>query len=471
MSAHNRIIAWLQQAGVPYEIVHHQGATTLHQAAERCGIPAQQVARAVVLGDEHGTLLAVQPLNHVINFARLFVLVERKLEPVEREATRYIFPDSEPGCVPAIAEPFMLSAIVDDVLLAQESVYLEAGSRRQLLRLSGEDFRYLHRRSIKGSFTSPAEQLRGEDREFVQQAAYAQRHGIRQLRPVEGIRQQLEELHRLPAMHPMGNQLLQLYHDPHASIAQLVRVLETDPSISAQLLRNARSAYYNYPGELDTLQQAVSQVLGFDYAVNTALGITALRPFDLPIDGPLGMNSLWHHAIHCAVLTQSLSALLPRRLESRPEMAYLSALLHNFGFFVLGHLVKPEFFLLNRVVAANPNTPISLIEKRTLGISHTEVGGRLMAHWNMPEALQIALREHHNENYQGKHAIYPKLIMLSNTLLRRHGIGDGAEETPPPALLNALGLSQNQIEQALQAHMAQAEHLEELIHGMSRQAA
>lgn len=471
MSGHNRILAYLQQANIEYEVLEHKATDSLQQAALQCQLAPEQVARAVLLGDEHGPLLAILPLNHVINFAQLFALAERKLEPVDRLAARYIFTDCESGSIPAIAAPFQIPALVDKALLEQDTIYLEAGSLSLLLRLHGEDFRHLHRASAQGHFSTPAQQLQAGNNAFVNQEAFAREHGIRQLRPVEGIRQRLDQLHNLPPMHPMTARLLQLYRDPNAGVEQLAGLIETDPSISAQLLRNARSAYYNYPGEIETLAQAISLVLGFDTALNSALGISALRPFDLPREGPLGIDSLWRHALHCAVLSQRIASLLPRHLEYDKGQVYLASLLHNVGFFALGHLLKAEYFLLNRVVSANPDVPVILIEKRTLGVGHTQVGSWLMEAWNMPEVLQIALREHHNETYQGKHALYPNLILLCNSLLKPYGLGDAADETPPATILNALGLSLEQAQDAAQAHMDRAEQLDEMAMAMTRQQA
>ena len=469
MSAQNRMLAYLQQANIEYEMIEYEATDSLQQAALQCQVASAQVARAVLLGDEHGLLLVVLPLDHVINFSRLFALAGRELEPVDRVAARYVFTDCETGSIPSIAAPFQIHALVDNALLAQQSIYLEGGSRSVMLRVSGEDFRHLHRASAQGDFSTPAHQLQVHEHAFVNQGKFDREQGIRQLRPVEGLRYNLEQLQKLPSMHPLSKRLLQLYHDPNAGIAQLVKVIEDDPSVTAQLLRHARSAYYNYPGEIETLSQAINQVLGFDTAINTALGVSALSPFDLPMEGPLGMISLWRHALHCAALSRSMASMLPRHLDYKPDLIYLAGLLHNFGFFAYGHLFKAEYFLLNQVVAANPDVPVTLIEKRTLGLNHTQVGELLMEAWNMPEILRVTLSEHHNETYQGKHSLYPNLILLCNCLLKPYGLGDAADETPPATILNALGLSLEQAREVVEAHMERAGPLDEIASSIRQQ--
>ena len=467
MTATNRLLTYLQQENIPYQCIEHRATDTLQQTALQCKLPSEQVARAVLLGDEHGSLLAVLPLNHVINFAKLFALAERRLEPIDRQLAQHIFSDCAIGSIPPVPVPYRIPALVDNALLEQDTIYLEPGSHTLLIKISGEDFRHLHRSSAQGYFSTPAQQLQLDGNSFVSHQESNRAQGIRQLRPVEELDQRLRQLNHLPSMHPIAQQLLKLQQDPDAGVDELRRIVETDPSISAQLMHHARSAYYGYPGEIENLHQAITLVLGFDTALNTALGLSALQAFELPKEGPLGGQSLLRHALHCAVLSKRLSERLPRHLDYQPGLVYLSGLLHNFGFFALGHLLKPEYFLLNRVVSANPDVPVTLIEKRTLGISHTQIGEKLMQAWNMPEVLRVTLREHHNETWQGQHFIYPNLVLLSNCLLKPFGIGDAADETPPASILNALGLSLQDAREVLEQHLEHARDIDEMLRGIS----
>ena len=468
MVTHNPITTFLQRSGIAYDIIPHNQSDSLQQAAIQTGIAPEQVARAVLLGDEEGLVLAVLPLSHVINFAQLFALARRKLEPLDRAAAHYVFTDCEPGSIPPLGTPFKVKTLIDESLLELETVYFEPGNHCLLLRIDGKDFQQLHQHSQRGRFSNPAKVLQGEMNDFVTSDGYARHHGVRQLRPIEGMRERIKSLQQLPPMNNVTARLLMLYRDPDATIEQLAEVIETDPSLSAQVLRHARSPYYGYPGEIETVGQAITQVLGFDTVINMALGITSLRPFDIPQEGPLGLHTLWRHALHTATLCQSLCALLPRHMEVNPGVAYLAGLLHNFGFLVLGHLLKPEYFLLNRVVAANPEIPITLIEKRTLGVSHTQIGAWLMRAWRMPPVLEITAREHHNEGYQGDHSIYPNLVMLANCLLKPYGLGDAAEETPPPPILNAIGISLEKAREVVEIQMEGMEAIDNLASAFAR---
>ncbi len=462
MPLNNPVTSYLRRLELPYESIEHPPTDSLQLAALLCNIAMEKVARAVLLGDEKGVMLAILPLSHVINFAELFTLARRKLEPVERDAARYVFPGCAAGSIPPVAIPFGVPAIIDEALFEQDEIYFEPGSHEVLLQMRGEDFARLHKDSRQGRFSSPAKALNADSNDFVTQSGFAEHHGVRQLRPIEGMEARIKQLTQLPPISNLTAQLLHLKNDPDATLEQLARVVESDPSLSAQLLRQARSPYYGFAGKLETIEQAITQVLGFDTVINTALALSTLRPFEIPREGALGLQPLWRHAVFSAMLAQSLCAQLPRNLDIKPDTAYLAGLLHNFGYLVLGHLLKPEFFLLNRVVSANPEVPITLIEKRTQGISHTQIGAWLMHAWGMPKVLEVTLREHHNETYQGEYASYANLILLVDCLLKPYGLGDANDETPPAVILNQLGLSLDWAREIAASMMLSARELDSM---------
>ncbi|PWG74670.1 signal transduction protein, partial [Enterococcus hirae] len=89
-----------------------------------------------------------------------------------------------------------------------------------------------------------------------------------------------------------------------------------------------------------------------------AMGLAISKTFNGHTEGPLGIAAFWQHGVHSAALCQALAQRMPKQLKIKPGLAYLGGLLHNFGFLLLGHIARAEFFLLNRVVEANPDVPI-----------------------------------------------------------------------------------------------------------------
>jgi len=267
----------------------------------------------------------------------------------------------------------------------------------------------------------------------------------------QDVKRRIQEVYELPAIPDMASRILHLASDPDVNVKSVVEVVELDPSLAAQIVRYARSPFFGYRGKIDSVQDAIARVLGFDMAMNIALGIASGKSFTIPADGPLGLKEFWRHSVYTAALTQALGNAMPRKLRPRPGMAYLSGLLHNIGFLLLGHLFKPEFLWLNKLVAANPDTPIADLEaqilgmghaRQMLGMGHAQIGTWLMQAWNMPEEVIAAVGEHHREDYDGDHAVFAHLVLIAGRLLKRHGIGDADSTKLPAEILESLYLNE-----------------------------
>lgn len=435
------IKAYLERHGKAYALIPHTPTQTLGEAAAVTHIDPQHLARAVLLQDQQGFLLAVLPANYLIDFRAIRDRTGRNCRPASPEQVAAAFADCEPGSVPPLAEPYGLTAIIDEQLAGSGQIHFEAGFHNCLVRMQSDVFQSLHSSSARATIARPLSVLESRDvREFMLPGELDRHHPLADLRPLEDIRKSIEQIERLPSMPEMANRLLRLLNNPKATIEELTDIIQADPSLTAQVLRYARSAFFGFRGKVDTLPQAMTRVLGFDTVLNMALGLAASRTFHNPADGPLGLQAFWRHAAYSAALAQALANLIGHRLPIKPGLAYLAGLLHNFGFLLAGHLFRAEFFLLNRVVAANPQIPVALIERRVLGVEHTELGAWLMSAWNMPEAVIVSCREHHNEFYAGEGAEYAQLMLCVDHLLRAHGIGEGTDGEPPAAILTALGL-------------------------------
>lgn len=268
------------------------------------------------------------------------------------------------------------------------------------------------------------------------------------------IRRRIEQVYELPPMPEMARRILQLRNNPDASIAELAGIVEMDPSLAAQVVRYAASPFYAYRGRINSIHDAITRVLGFDMVMNMALGLATGRSFHNPCEGPLGLHAFWKHAIYTATLAQALAKRMPPKSRPQPGMIYLAGLLHNFGFLLLGHLFPPEFKLLDKLVAAHPESPVTSLEKCVLGMGqaqdllemgHAQIGTWLMQSWHMPEEIVVTLREHHNPEYAGDHALFPHLVMVADHVLKGLGIGDASDDQLPPASLDRLELSEDAV--------------------------
>ena len=131
---------FLKEHAFDYELVHHSRSVTSMRTAELAHVPGMQLAKSVLLEDETGYLMAVIPSTHRIDLGKLHHQLKRRIGlAVEREVTE-LFPDCDPGAIPAIGAAYSVETIIDDTLLAQPDVYFEAGDHEELVHMSGAEF-------------------------------------------------------------------------------------------------------------------------------------------------------------------------------------------------------------------------------------------------------------------------------------------------------------------------------------------
>lgn len=288
---------------------------------------------------------------------------------------------------------------------------------------------------------------------------------------VRAVAQRIERVYALPPMPELGERILALQSDPHASARQLADIVQLDPSLAAQVIRYANSPYYGYNGRITTIQEAIARVLGYDLVMNLALGLAAGRSFHIPDRGPLGLSRFWENAVCSAVLVQKLGAALPESMRPPPPgLCYLGGLLHDFGILLLGHLFPPEFQLLNKFAQTHPGKSVAELEQCLLGMGqardllamgHARIGAWLMEAWRMPEAICVTLLEHHNPGYAGDHDLLVHLVQLSDFLLmHENNLPEPADF--PPATRCILQLLPEQALEVFGSAMAAREQLRAL---------
>lgn len=259
------------------------------------------------------------------------------------------------------------------------------------------------------------------------------------------LRNRIKQVTELPAMPGLAQEIFRLKSNPYAELRDLVKVIETDPSLAAQVMRYAKSALFGFNGRITSVQEAITFVLGFDMTINIALGLSLGKYFRNPLSGPVGLSAFWRHAIYSAALTQRLGLAISYEQRPPPGLSYLCGLLHNFGFLILGHLFPKELLQLNEIIKNHPDEPVLEIERRTIGITHAEIGSWIMQAWKLPKEIQVVAAEHHNARYGGEYAVYVHLVLLTDRLLKRHGIGDAEDTTLPEDIMQSLHLTEDKL--------------------------
>ena len=100
-------------------------------------------------------VLAVVAASHHVELNVVEHLCGRPMSLADEDEVARMFPDCELGAVLPIGAAYGMPVMVDDALVAQPDVYLEAGDHLNLLHVNGEQFAGLMQDVQHGRFSSP----------------------------------------------------------------------------------------------------------------------------------------------------------------------------------------------------------------------------------------------------------------------------------------------------------------------------
>lgn len=143
MAIAQTLTSYLQDKGIDFKLVEHAHTPTAVASAHAAGLPAHQVAKAVVLRDADGFVVSVLPANHSLEIGWVNEALGRGLELATEDEFKNLFADCEPGAVPALGEAYGVEVIWDDELAYTADIYIEAGDHEHLIWLDRRDFKKL----------------------------------------------------------------------------------------------------------------------------------------------------------------------------------------------------------------------------------------------------------------------------------------------------------------------------------------
>jgi Ala-tRNA(Pro) deacylase len=154
MSIAHTLEDYIVQQGIHYDVVMHPHTRSSMETAEAAHIPGDALAKAVILEDEDGYLMAVVPATHHIRLGKLRQQLRRELRLSTEHDIARIFKDCVTGAIPPLGMLYGLPTVVDDALAERSDLYFEAGDHEELIHLDGSEFDSLYATARHGRFSS-----------------------------------------------------------------------------------------------------------------------------------------------------------------------------------------------------------------------------------------------------------------------------------------------------------------------------
>ena len=227
----------------------------------------------------------------------------------------------------------------------------------------------------------------------------------------------------IPTLPAYVFELSALLSSMPVDLRRVCRVIRTDPSLTAQVIRLSNSATVGLRERVFNIEHAV-----------ILLGTERLRALVLTCSlvecvgncsSPTELHSFWQHSLLTATLSER-SALCLHYPEAK--QAYLAGLLHDVG-------VLPLLILALR--SKEPNvTPGSILwgeslesEQKQFGVDHCSVGKCIGLSWNFSAELIDVLEHHHRPQEARQNVVLVEIVRAADLVCQMHGVRVGGE--PP----------------------------------------
>ncbi len=201
----------------------------------------------------------------------------------------------------------------------------------------------------------------------------------------------------LPTLSTVASKLINITGKEETTIYDISKLIAQDVSLSTKILKVVNSAFYNFPNEVGTIQQAVA-ILGTNAVRSLVLSFSFLNMERPRHGGGFSYEDFWEESLAAAVASK---LIMSKVSDQDPEEAFTVSLLQNLGKLILACAYQDTYDrLLNE--ADGMESRLLELEEENLGVTHAYIGGEAAKYWNFPEALSIPIIYHHHpEQYPG----------------------------------------------------------------------
>jgi diguanylate cyclase (GGDEF)-like protein len=204
--------------------------------------------------------------------------------------------------------------------------------------------------------------------------------------------------------------IIELAQDPDIEMGKVAKAVSMDPALTTKVLRIANSPLYAQRRKSENLRQALV-VLGLNATLTLALSFTLVRSLRGTKPNGIDYPFYWRRVLIAATAARALGEA--RRLPLAEEL-FLAGLLQDVGMVALDQAM-PDLYR-DTAKLQRDHRALLEFERKRIKADHAEVGGALMAGWNLPERLHRAISNSHTihqDRTEDQAEIFDRCVALS----------------------------------------------------------
>ncbi|MFZ6752697.1 HDOD domain-containing protein [Undibacterium sp. Dicai25W] len=238
----------------------------------------------------------------------------------------------------------------------------------------------------------------------------------------------VKHLKDLPTLPEVAQELLTELDDDESSLESISEKIAMDQAITAKVLKLANSSHFGVNSRVVTIQQATA-MLGVQNIKNLIRLTIMVNRFPVTNCPGFDFRAFWRHGI----ATANCAELISRALHMKHDFAFTAGLLHDIGRLVLVTHCPAEYAEVIRYRNQNKCELLDA-ERHILEVDHIEAGVVLAHLWNFSDAVQDAIKGHHNPDIPGINAL-ASVVHVANVIV--HALDLAQQENELVPLLSA----------------------------------
>jgi putative nucleotidyltransferase with HDIG domain len=224
----------------------------------------------------------------------------------------------------------------------------------------------------------------------------------------------LSTIQGLPTLPTILWEVQAALQDRDNGSAEIASAIEQDPSLTANILRLANSAFFGSSTRFVAVVDAVTRI-GLREISRMVNAILLIDTF-AGLENTLDYKEFWCHSILVAEVAGMLAEENPRSTSLMASEAFMIGLLHDVGKLLLDQYFEDEFSR-SRAYAVENGCTDAEAERATLGVDHGRIAAELMEYWNLQGNLIESVRGHHNvAECDEEHRMSAELVRYADEL-------------------------------------------------------
>ena len=258
----------------------------------------------------------------------------------------------------------------------------------------------------------------------------------------------LKKIKQLPPLPESAMQIEAVYQDPDSSFNDMVKILEKDPLLTADILKAANSPLYGFSREINAINQAVG-LFGMGTVRGFALASIVKKSFALDLS-PYGINN----EMFSALSKKQHGLMTAWCLKTEGKLLGIlspAAFLVEIGKVLIAQQIMTDSKQEEFRDALKELQDVEAAERKVIGVDTPEVSSTIFEHWRFENGLVDTIRNCSNpDNAEEEDKKAAQILNVVRVAVPINGAVTEESKTAARALIEEYGLNLEAFDTAIE---------------------